>query len=57
MNKNEIKIELTIQLSQWLDKNALIRRIKDKLDWLLATGGCTLVEIKEVNNERLPTPL
>ena len=45
-----MKLEITIEMSPWLMKSALIRAIKEKLEWLLATGGCTLVEIKEVNS-------
>jgi len=43
----EITLEITIEKSQWVETNALIRRIQKELEWPLATGGCSIVSIQE----------
>jgi hypothetical protein len=42
----KVKVELTIEKSDWLEANALLRAIQDKLQWRLATGGCRIIDAK-----------
>jgi hypothetical protein len=42
----EIKIELTIEKSDWVDEQALLRKIEYALMWPLATGGSKIINIE-----------
>jgi hypothetical protein len=43
-DENEVKVELTIRMSNWLDKDVLLKRIQAELEWPLATGGCSITK-------------
>ncbi len=51
---SEVKIELTIQKSDWVDIASLIRIMKQSLDFKLATGGCKIIntEIKDYKERK-----